>query len=183
MVGNPRARNNDVPSVAQEGVSPDPSFFPDWTNEWGAGTRRDWNDPFKGIPLPGSRRPPAPSWLEDPSYPGLPPSLRYPLPENPGFPPVPPAKPNEMPVPESQRHEWLLSHLLQTIRSMEDDSAQQPFRSPLSSRAGRSSNASSSSDPRLSSNGAYLTAGLRGLASGLPMELRPVQPPIFFPFG
>ena len=57
------------------------------------------------IPRPGSRTPRSPSWFEDPSQPGLPPSLQYPS-------PIPEPVPEPSPIPERQIREWLFDYLL-----------------------------------------------------------------------
>jgi hypothetical protein len=177
MVGNPRANMGDASNVGRLGVVPDSSFFPDWTNQWGAQNSRDWNDPFKGIPLPKSRRPHLPSWFEDPSSPELPPWLRYPVPgnESPGFPSVPTTPPKQIPGPESQLNERLLAHLLQNYL-LPLQSAEPERSSSRINEVSTSVQSASKADGRQSDR-----VGIpRGVFSGEPMQLWPVQPPIFF---
>jgi hypothetical protein len=113
MVGDPRTKSSDLPNVVRQGIDPELLRAPDSTSPGGNGTPRDWNDPFKGIPLPGSRRPRLPSWFEDPSQPGLPPSLGFPPAGNsPGFPPIPAPVPEPSTIPQSQIHQWLLDYLV-----------------------------------------------------------------------
>ena len=119
MVGNPRDKSSDLPKVVREGIEPEILRLPDWTRMLG---RKDFGKPFEGIPLPGTRTPGAPprlpSWFEDPSQPGLPPSLRYPSPGNdsPGFPPIPAPIPEPSTIPGSQIPQWLFDALLGSNR-------------------------------------------------------------------
>lgn len=119
MVGNPRDKSSDLPNVVREGIEPEILRLPDWTR-WLRG--KDFEKPFDGVPLPGPstpRSPPRspsrrPSWFEDPSKPGVPPSLDYAPPGNdgPGFPPTPAPVPEPSPIPESQIRNWLFDYLL-----------------------------------------------------------------------
>jgi hypothetical protein len=105
MVGNSRDESSDWPNILREGI------VPDWRRYLDG---RDYTKPFPDIPLPGSRTPRLPSWFEDPSQPGLPPSLKYPSPGNnsPSFPPIPAPVPEPPTVPQSQIRQWLLDYLL-----------------------------------------------------------------------
>ena len=117
MVGDPRAKSIDVPSVLRQGIDPEPFRMPDWSSPAGDGTHREWSNPFKDIPRSWSRTPGLPSWFEDPSQPGLPPSLQYVPPggNSPGFPPIPAPVPEPSTIPQSQLHEWLLHYLRNTL--------------------------------------------------------------------
>ncbi|WP_315796552.1 hypothetical protein [Bradyrhizobium sp. SZCCHNRI3043] len=115
MVGNPREKSSDWPNIVREGIEPEVLRVPDWRRYLDG---RDYTRPFQGIPLPGSRTPSSPprlpSWFEDPSQPGLPPSLKYPAPGNPspGFPPIPAPVPAPSPIPGRPIRDWLFDYLL-----------------------------------------------------------------------
>lgn len=105
MVGNSKDKSSDWPDILREGI------VPDWRRYLG---RRNYVDPFRDIPLPGSRTPGLPSWFKDPSQPGLPRSLQYPFPGNdsPSFPPIPAPAPEPSTIPGSQIRQWLFDYLL-----------------------------------------------------------------------
>ncbi len=83
----------------------------------------------RGIPRPGSGTPRLPSWFEDPSQPGLPPSLQYPS-------PIPAPAPEPSTIPQSQIRQWLLDYLLGD--NLQDQrQLQQTSQSVLRKQAGR----------------------------------------------
>jgi hypothetical protein len=135
MVGNPREKSSDWPNIVREGIEPELLRLPDWSSPGG---KRPWTNPFPDIPLPGSRTPRLPSWFEDPSQPGLLPSLRYPSPGNnsPGFPPIPAPVPEPSTIPGSQIRQWLFDYLLGNNR-LDQRQLQQTSQSVLKEDASR----------------------------------------------
>ncbi|CCE04137.1 hypothetical protein BRAS3843_100031 [Bradyrhizobium sp. STM 3843] len=189
MVGNPTMRNTDVPNLATVGVVPALKDLPSWVepnfrpltkeNEPSGRSRR----PAVPPPVPGSPfspgHPGMPFSPDMPQYP-LPPYFPKPGPGNngPAFPPIP--APKRDPGPGGQLDEWLLAYLLQQIRKEQGD-AHTPISHRPELRAGQT--VSGSLPGQLGIPDSDQAIGLRGIASGEPMQLLQVQPPIFFPFS